>query len=71
MSTQAVPEPGLRSEPEAFRDALAEVLSDPDHAQCREGGAKAEADCIAEGLFHRGWMVSRTHEAFMNQEASR
>ncbi len=42
---------------ERLRDAIAEIVGDPDHAECRttEVGPVNEANCIVEGLFHRGY----------------
>lgn len=42
-----------------FRDAIADILSAADHEQCRVAGPRDEANCIAEGLFHRGFAAER------------
>lgn len=36
-----------------LREALVEILSDPDHAQCRALGPDAEAECVMAGLYER------------------
>ncbi len=46
---------------ERLRDAIAEIVGDPDHAECRTTKI-VEANCIVEGLFHRGYDAALAHE---------